>query len=226
MTRAPSVLLPLFCLAFAAGCESAFSISSDGIIHVLVTTSGSGSDSDGFILTVDGGDARFVSSGGRVALDGLAQGTHMVLLSGIAANCVVQGDNPRSVVVGPDGGVPVSFIVSCGSDAPTGFQVIVRTSGDAPDPDGYRLAVSGAPIRPIAINAMETFERLEPGGHLITLKDMATGCVLAGGNPHLLEVLPGRIVQVRLDVLCGSADAPQVLLFDLTAKALVTTFPD
>ncbi len=170
MTRASSVLLPLLCLAVAARCESAFSISSDGIIHVLVTTSGSGSDSDGFTLTVDGGDARFISSGGRVTLEGLAQGTHTVLLSGIAANCEVQGDNPRSVAVGPDGGVAVSFIVSCGSAAPTGFQVIVGTSGDAPDPDGYRLAVAGAPIRSIAINAMETFERLEPGLHLITLK--------------------------------------------------------
>jgi hypothetical protein len=205
MTRAPSVLLPLCCLAVAAGCESAFSISSDGIIHVLVTASGSGSDSDGFTLTVDGGNARFVSSGGRVALEGLAQGTHTVLLSGIAANCEVQGDNPRSVVVGPDGGVPVSFIVSCGSAAPTGFQVIVRTSGDAPDPDGYRLAVAGAPIRPIATNATETFERLEPGLHLITLKDLATGCTLVGGNPRPVEAFLGRLVQVRLDVVCGTA---------------------
>ena len=68
-----------------------------------------------------------------------------------------------------------------------------------------RLAVAGAPIRQIGIDAVETFVRLAPGGHLITLKDMADGCVLAGGNPQLDEVLPGRIVQVRLDVLCGSA---------------------
>jgi hypothetical protein len=109
----PSILLPLLCLAAAAGCESAFSISSDGIIHVLVTTSGAGSDSDGFTLTVDGGDPRPVSSGGTVALDGLAQGAHTVLLSGLAANCSVQGDNPRSVLVGPDGGASVSFAVAC-----------------------------------------------------------------------------------------------------------------
>jgi hypothetical protein len=124
MTRAPSVLLPLLCLAVAAGCESAFSISSDGIIHVLVTTSGSGSDSDGFTLTVDGGDPRFVSSGGSVALDGLAQGTHTVLLSGIAASCAVQGDNPRSVLVGPDGATSVSFTVACEVAPTDGFQVI------------------------------------------------------------------------------------------------------
>lgn len=117
MTRASSALLPLLCLAVAAGCQSAFSFSSDGVIHVLVTTSGSGSDSDGFTLTLDSGDARFVSTGGSVVLDGLAQGTHTVLLSGIAANCAVQGDNPRTVVVGPDGAASLSFTVACEADS-------------------------------------------------------------------------------------------------------------
>ena len=115
MTLAPPVLLSLLSLALAAGCESAFSISSDGIIHVLVNTSGSGSDSDGFIFAVDGGAASFISSGGSVALDGLIPGTHTVLLSGLAANCAVQGDNPRSVLVGGTGAVSVSFAVTCGS---------------------------------------------------------------------------------------------------------------
>jgi hypothetical protein len=204
MTRAPLILLPLLCLAAAAGCESAFSISSDGIIHVLVTTSGSGSDSDGFTLTVDGGDARFISSGRSIALHGLAQGTHTVLLSGVAANCVVQGENPRSVVVGADGGASLSFTVTCEAAPTDGFQIIVSTSGDAPDPDGYRLAVAGAPIRRIGIDAVETFVGLEPGGHLISLKSMAIGCVLIGGNPQLFEVVQGTIVQVRFVVLCGA----------------------
>jgi hypothetical protein len=203
MRRAPSVLLPLLCLTVAAACESAFSISSDGIVHVLVTTSGSGSDSDGFTLTVDGGDARFVSSGGSVALEG------------IAANCAVQGDNPRSVRVGPDGAASVSFAVTCRQAVVEGFQVIVSTTGDAPDPDGYRLAVAGVPIRTIAIDAVETFERLEPGVHLITLKDMAAGCTVVGGNPQPFEAVRGRLVQARLDVVCGDAGAAEVHLFGL-----------
>jgi hypothetical protein len=205
VTGARSVLLFLLCLAAAVACESAFSVSSDGIIHVLVTTSGSGSDSDGFTLIIDGGDSRVVSATGTVVLEGLAQGTHTVLLSGIAANCTVQGDNPRSVEVGVDGGASVSFTVTCESVASDGFRIIVSTTGDAPDPDGYRLAVAGAPIRPIPIDAEETFVRLQLGGHLISLKDMADGCVLDGGNPQLFEVLSGRIVEVRFDVLCGDA---------------------
>jgi hypothetical protein len=220
MRRAPSVLLPLLCLAVGAACESAFSISSDGIIHVLVTTSGSGSDSDGFTLTVDGGDARFVSSGGSVALEGLAQGTHTLLLSGIAANCAVQGDNPRSVLVGPDGAASVSFVVTCRQAAVEGFQVIVSTTGDAPDPDGYRLAVAGVPIRTIAINAVETFEGLEPGVHLITLKDMADGCTVVGGNPQPFEAVRGRLVQARLDVVCGGAGGADAHLFDPRSYAV------
>jgi hypothetical protein len=50
---------------------------------------------------------------------------------------------------------------------------------------------------------VETFERLEPGVHLITIKDMANGCAVVGGNPQPFEVLRGRIVQVRRDVVCG-----------------------
>jgi hypothetical protein len=142
MTR-PSVLFPLFCLAAAGACESAFSISSDGIIHVLVTSSGAGSDSDGFTLTVDGGDPRPVSSGGTVALDGLAQGSHTVLLSGLAANCAVQGGNPRSVLVGPDGGASVRFAVACTDISALTAKIHhgghggghggARTAGTAPD---------------------------------------------------------------------------------------------
>ncbi|MFL5495095.1 MAG: hypothetical protein ACJ8DC_11990, partial [Gemmatimonadales bacterium] len=59
------------------------------------------------------GDPRPVSGAGTTALDGLAQGTHTVLLSGLAANCAVQGDNPRSVLVGPGGGATLSFTVAC-----------------------------------------------------------------------------------------------------------------
>jgi hypothetical protein len=202
MTRS-SVLLPLLCLAAAPACESAFSISSDGIIHVLVATSGSGAD--GFTLIVDGGDPRFVSGDASITFDGLAQGTHTVLLSNVPPNCTVQGDNPRSVLVGADGGATVSFTVSCGPASPTGLQITVSTTGDALDPDGYRLAVAGVPVRPIPINAVEIFERLEPGVHLVSVKDMAIGCSLVGGNPRPIEVLPARLLQVRLDIVCGAA---------------------
>jgi hypothetical protein len=105
-------LVPFVVLAFAAGCDVTFiSVSSDGRIEVAVSTKGS--DPDGFSVTVDGGTARFVAPGGSVVLDSMSEGSHRVLLSGLAENCRVEGTNPRVVVVGRDGRAHVSFDVSC-----------------------------------------------------------------------------------------------------------------
>ena len=112
-------LVPLAILAAALGCGETFiSVSSDGRIEVAVSTNGSGLDSHGFSVTVDGGTARFVAPGGSVVLDGLSEGSHSVLLSGLAENCRVEGTNPRVVVVGPDGQAHVSFDVSCSRALP------------------------------------------------------------------------------------------------------------
>jgi len=107
-------LVPLAALALAAGCGETFiSISSDGRIEVFVSTTGTDPDADGFSVTVDGGAARFVAPGGSVVLDHLSEGSHSLLLSGLAENCRVEGSNPRPVMVGPDGRADVAFDVRC-----------------------------------------------------------------------------------------------------------------
>jgi hypothetical protein len=116
MSACRQSLVPLAVLALAAGCgETIISISSDGRIEVFVSTTGTDSDADGFSVTVDGGAARFVAPGGSVVLDRLSEGSHSVLLSGLAENCRVEGSNPRPVVVGPDGRADVAFDVRCGA---------------------------------------------------------------------------------------------------------------
>jgi hypothetical protein len=200
----PLVLLAI--LAFAAGCdETLISVSSDGRIEVAVSTNGSDVDTDGFSVTVDGGTARFVAPGGSVILDSLSQGSHSVLLSGLAENCQVEGTNPRPVVVGPDGQADVSFDVRCARATTGGFTIQVGTSGVAPDTDGYALAVAGADIRGIGPGASETFTGLTPGAHLVTLKDVDEPCAVTGGNPQLFTVIAGKTVLVRLAVACGAS---------------------
>jgi hypothetical protein len=100
--------------ALSVGCGDIFiATSSDGQIVVAVNTTGSGLDSDGFILIVDGGAEQLVPSDGALTLTGLAEGTHSVLLSGLAGNCEVAGSNPQSVAVGSDGTASVAFDVHC-----------------------------------------------------------------------------------------------------------------
>ena len=36
------------------------------------------------------------------------------------------------------------------------------------------------------------------------VKDVADGCALQGGNPHLSTVVPGKTVGIHLTVSCGS----------------------
>ena len=202
-------LVSLAVLAFAAGCDETFiSVSSDGRIEVAVSTNGSGLDSHGFSVTVDGGTARFVAPGGSVVLDSLTQGSHSVLLSGLAENCQVDGSNPRSVVVGPDGQADVSFDVRCARATTGGFTIQVSTSGEAPDTDGYALSVAGANIRGIGPSASETFTGLTPGAHLITLKDVDDPCAVTGGNPQPFTVIAGKTVLIRLAVVCGAPSLP------------------
>ena len=200
-------LVPLAVLALAAGCgETIINISSDGRIEVSVSTNGTDPDTDGFSVTVDGGTARFVAPGGSVVLDSLSEGSHSVLLTGLAENCQVEGSNPRSVVVGPDGLADVSFDVRCARATTGGFAIQVSTSGVAPDTDGYSLAVAGADIRGIGPDAEETFTGLVAGLHLVTLKDVDEPCAVVGGNPQPFTVIPGKTVLVRLAVVCGTAD--------------------
>jgi hypothetical protein len=103
----------------AGGCgDTLISISSDGRLQVVVSTSGGGFDRDGFIIIVDAGVEQSVPSGGVVTLTDLREGTHSVRLSGLADNCGVVGSNPRPVVVGGGGSAVVAFEVRCGPSPP------------------------------------------------------------------------------------------------------------
>lgn len=201
MRLVPAASLAL--LAAAAGCgDTVIDISSDGRIEVSVTTSGTDVDPDGFSVTVDGAMAQFVAPGATVTLSGLSQGTHSVQLAGLADNCLVDGANPQPVVVGADGTARVAFDVRCARATTGGFTILVATTGEFPDPDGYQLAVAGAGIRTIGVSASETFTGLTPGAHLVTLKDVEAGCAVVGGNPQPFTVVAGKTVQVRLTVGC------------------------
>jgi hypothetical protein len=195
-------------LVLSGGCDSVLIVDSDGNIEVAISTRGPDPDPDGYSLTVDGDQAYVLPAAGSLVLQ-LPQGNHSVQLGGLADNCSVDGANPRAVVVGGGGSVDVSFSVVCVRAATGGFRIVVSTSGPSPDPDGYQLFVAGAAnSRFIGTEATEIFERLTPGQHLITLKGLADGCSLTGGNPRLSTVIAGKTIQVRLSVACGLLGDP------------------
>jgi hypothetical protein len=94
------------------GCgETLFlSISTDGFIHVFISTDGR--PISPWHVRVDGGPDQAIPTTGSLMLSNLPEGTHEVELMGLPPSCQVQG-NPRQVVVRANAETSIAFDVAC-----------------------------------------------------------------------------------------------------------------
>ena len=67
-------------------------------LQVSTLTTGTSPDQDGYSLTVGEGPAIPIVND-TLAVPDLAAGSYAVMLGGLAGNCLVQGNNPRRVVI-------------------------------------------------------------------------------------------------------------------------------
>ena len=93
-------------LGFAVTC------APTGSIQVTAATTGSSLDPDGYTVSVDAGTPQAIGSNATLAFEELSVGTHSVALSGIAGNCHLDGDNPRTVEVS-QASTAVTFDLTC-----------------------------------------------------------------------------------------------------------------
>jgi Tol biopolymer transport system component len=84
-----------------------------GAVLVAVTTSGVELDADGYVVSVDPSTRRSVGVSDEIRIEGVPAGERSIRLSGLAANCSVQGQNPRTIDVSTDGEASVGFAVRC-----------------------------------------------------------------------------------------------------------------
>jgi hypothetical protein len=82
-------------------------------LEVTTATSGMDPDPDGYELVVDGVPTHPVDDGAAVTLDALPSGPHTLALAGVAENCRVAGDNPRTVTLDPGASASTDFAVAC-----------------------------------------------------------------------------------------------------------------
>src|SRR5439155_1463313 len=118
----------------------------------------------------------------------LTAASHTVELSGIAANCTVSGQNPRTVTV-PTGGTTTTFSITCTAlPPPTGdLTVTAATSGQDLDPDGYTVTVDGGQSRSLDVTASTTYT-LTAASHTVELSGIAANCTVSGQNPRTVTV--------------------------------------
>jgi Tol biopolymer transport system component len=195
-------------VAVGATGEASFVVTcsaTTGIIQVTTTTGGESLDPDGYTLSIDGGTAQPIAAAATAPIPDLPPGDHTVALAGVAANCTVEGDNPRTVAVAGDATVPVDFAVTC-STVLGSLQVTSTTGGSSPDPDGYSLIVDGGTPVALGSNAAVPVEGLLVGPHTVELSGIAGNCHVDGENPRTVEVVAGG-TPVGFTVNCLGNDA-------------------
>ncbi len=184
-------------LLLAAGCRDQG--PSTGNLRVTVATTGGDLDLDGYALTVDAAGQQSIAVAGTTVLPGVPTGPHDVELRGVAANCAVDGQNPRSVTVRGGETVDVSFAVAC---VATGVQVTTPTTGVEIDPDGYSVAVDGGTSQAIVVNGTATITRLSAGSHTVVLSGVAANCGVTGSVSRSVSIATGQTAPVVFEVTC------------------------
>lgn len=175
-----------------------------GSLRITSSTSGPTPDADGYTITLDGTDRGQLGTSGAVTVDGLAPGEHLIGLSGVAGNCGVEGENPRSVTVTAGESATVGFAVTCVTLPPTAgtLHISTTTTGSNLDPDGYAFAVDGATSQPIGVNASATLPNVAAGAHSVQLSGVAGNCSVGGTNPRSVTVSAGATADVSFAITC------------------------
>ena len=174
-----------------------------GTLTVTTATSGPSPDPDGYVFTVGGGPEQPIGARATVTVANVEAGTTAVELSGVAANCSVDGQNPRPVTVPAGGTAGVEFAVTCEAD--TGRLAITTTSTGSPaDPSGYTVRVDREPTLSIGANATRTIDGLAPGPHTVELGDIADNCAVQGQNPRNVSIAASQTTAVGFTVACSA----------------------
>lgn len=170
-----------------------------GGIKVKVETTGEAIDADGYQLVVDGQVNRILSVNSEVRLVSIPDGAHSVGLAGVANNCSIQGENPRSVTV-QGAEAEVSIQVQC-TDQVGSIRVHVQSDEDEPGP--FLLGLNTQPSLSIVPGGPVTIEQVGVGDHTLTLSDVPETCQVEGENPKSITVAKDLVTEVEFILQCG-----------------------
>ena len=177
-----------------------------GSITVTTSTSGSDLDPDGYTVTVDGGASQSIvtnSGSSGVTFTNLPATNHSVALSGVAANCTVNGGDTHTVAVSAGNNATTAFIVTCAATT-GGLTVTTSTTGQDLDPDGYTVTLDGSTSQAITTNSPGgvTFSGLSPTSHSVALSGIASNCSVSGPNPRTVSIAAGSNASTGFAVTC------------------------
>jgi hypothetical protein len=214
-------------VAFEVVCEEI--PTTTGTLNVSTTTTGSDPDPDGYAFSIDAGPPQAVGTNTTASVANLAAGLHSIVLSGLAANCTLEGDNPRNVTVPAGGTTDMTFGVTC-VPATGSLTVTVSTTGTSTDSDGYALSIDDGAAQAVAANGTLTVAALALGEHVVALTGLAPNCSVAGENPRPVILAASEESSLVFEVTCtATTGSLAITISGLPAPAgasVVVTGPD
>ena len=206
--------------------------ATTGTVEVVTTSAGSPPDPDGYQLQLDGAPAQPIGISATVSIPAVAPGAHTVGLVGLAANCSLDGDNPRPVTVSAGAVAPVAFTISCTALPPStgSIAITTATTGTDQDADGYTVTIDNGSPGAVGTSASVTVPGLSPGPHTVRLGGLAANCTPQGENPRTVAVTAGETATTTFAVICtATTGALTVTISGLpagTSAAVTVTGPN
>jgi Tol biopolymer transport system component len=200
-----------------AGCGEGLTGSPTGSIEITSVTVGEPSDSDGYTIAVDAHQEP-LGANAIITVPGIAFGDHQVELLGIAHNCDLAGDNPRTVTINAEAPLRLTLAVSCAAGRGS-ITVHTRTTGPNPDPDGYSVRLDAGTAQPANLNSVLTFPAVPTGDHILSLSGTAANCAVTGASSRTVTVAAGAESAETFTVACRSTASGTLLMTsDRTGK--------
>lgn len=184
-----------------------------GSIRVVTVTAGSQIDSDGYQVSLNAGTPLGIGPNAETSFLGVAPGEHQLTLSGIEANCAVDGANPETVAVAAGAEAEAMFSVTCVATSGTLSVAVLVT--DNLDPDGFEILRNGGAIGTVGAGETVSLANIPVGSATIELGDVSVNCAVDGENPKSVEITAGEPTEVGFEVSC-SAPAGGRILFSTT----------
>ncbi len=191
-------------VALALGaCESdSESPGSAGLatLKVVATTSGAVPDADGYVVSVADRVGSELGANAEWSVGEVTPGAYTVQLSGIAANCTVDGDNPRSIVVETGRLATITFAVA----STASVRILTETTGIDADASGFLVTIgTGAQAR-VPTSGSLVVSSTADGTLPLKVSDVAANCTPDPGNPTTIAVAEA-ITDVTLRFNCATA---------------------
>jgi Tol biopolymer transport system component len=193
-------------------------------LQVITQTSGTGTDPDGYTLSIDGRQPVPIALIDTLLESGVTPGEHTVDLGGISAGCTVQGGGSRTLIAAAGTTASADFAVICTApEAPVGAMVVaVSTSGVDLDSDGYLVAIDPSIRLAVGSSDQVRIDGVAAGQQLVRLSGVAENCSVQGLNPITVDVPPGGEADTAFAVRCWPPPSGNIAFVSSSSLEVVT----